>query len=48
MLRKQGYPSFNFDKVGEKEFELYVTAVQKSAEKDYTKMEDFISSIFPG
>lgn len=47
MLRKQGYPSFNFDKVEEKEFEFYITAVQKSAEKDYTKMEGFIRAIFP-
>ena len=45
--RKQGYEALEFGRVGEKEFEFYVAAVQKSAEKDYRKMFDFISSIFP-
>lgn len=47
MSRKQGYESLDFSKIGEKEFELYVSAVQKSAEKDYNGMIEFISSIFP-
>lgn len=47
MSRKQGYESLDFGKIGEKEFELYVSAVQKSAEKDYTEMIKFIDSIFP-
>ena len=48
MCRKQGYKSLQFDKVGEKEFVLYVSAVQQSTEKNYTKMKEFILSIFPG
>jgi len=48
MCRKQGYNSLQFDKVGEKEFVLYVSAVQQSTEKNYTKMKEFILSIFPG
>jgi cell filamentation protein len=47
MSRKQGYGSLLFDKVGKKEFEFYVSAVQLSANKDYSKMEQFITSIFP-
>lgn len=47
MSRKQGYESLDFGKIGEKEFEFYVSAVQKSAEKDYTGMVEFINSIFP-
>lgn len=47
MLRKQGYESLLFDKVGEKEYKFYVSAVQLSAEQNYTKMEQFITSIFP-
>lgn len=47
MCRKEGYGSLQFDKIGEKEFEGYVQAVQKSAEKDYSKMTEFIQSIFP-
>ncbi len=47
MSRKQGYESLLFDKVGKSEFEFYVSAVQLSAEKDYSKMEQFITSIFP-
>lgn len=48
MSRKQGYESLLFDKVGEREFEFYVSAVQMAAKKDYKKMEEFITSIFPG
>ena len=47
MSRKSGYGSLQFEKVGEREFEFYVNAVQKSAEKDYKKMIDFIRSVFP-
>ena len=48
MCRKAGYGSLLFDKVGEKELENYVQAVQKSSEKNYDKMTEFIQSIFPG
>ena len=47
MCRKEGYDSLRFDKIGKKEFEGYIQAVQKSAEKDYGKMTEFIQSIFP-
>ena len=47
MARKQGYGSLLFDKVGEHEFEIYVSAVQIAARKEYNKMEEFITSIFP-
>ena len=47
MSRKQGFNSLQFEKVGTKEFEFYVAAVQKSAEKDYDKMIEFIKLIFP-
>jgi len=45
--RKARYGSLQFDKVGKEEFEKYVLAVQKSAEKDYNKMIEFIGFIFP-
>ena len=48
MSRKAGYGSLQFDKVGKEEFEKYVMAVQKSAEKDYTGMIEFIRFLFPG
>lgn len=48
MARKQGYLALEFEKVGEKEFEQYVAAVQKAAEKDYNPMVAFIQAIFPG
>lgn len=48
MARKQGYGPLMFDKIGEKEFELYVLAVQAAANKDYQKMEQLIRFIFPG
>ena len=48
MARKQGFNPLNFDKVGKKEFELYIEAVQSSTAKKYDKMEKFIKSIFPG
>jgi len=47
MSRKQGFGSLLFDKIGEKEFKLYVSAVQMAAKKDYQKMQQFIESIFP-
>ena len=47
MVRKQGYGALNFNDVGEKEFKLYVEAVQSSATQKYIKMEKFIKSIFP-
>jgi len=47
MIRKAGYESLKFERVGKKEFEEYVKAVQNCANKDYAKMIDFIKSIFP-
>jgi cell filamentation protein len=47
MSRKAGYESLKFEKVGKKEFEKYVVAVQSCAKKDYKKMIEFIESIFP-
>jgi cell filamentation protein len=44
--RKQGYHSLKFEKVGKEEFEMYVSAVQKSADKNYDLMIEFIRSIF--
>lgn len=48
MVRKQGFASLKFEKVGKNEFELYVSAVQKAAGKDYSLMEEFIRFVFPG
>ena len=47
MARKAGYEPLQFNKVGDDEFKMYVEAVQKSAEKDYSKMIKFIELIFP-
>lgn len=47
MARKQGFSALMFEKIGEKEFELYVSAVQSAANKDYQKMEQIIRFIFP-
>jgi cell filamentation protein len=47
MARKQGYKSLLFEKIDEKEFEFYVSAVQQAAEKNYEKMEQLITTIFP-
>lgn len=47
MARKSGYNSLHFEKVKEKEFDFYVSAVQKSAKGDYEEMIAFIRSIFP-
>ena len=46
MCRKQGYHSLKFDKVGKDEFEMYASAVQNSADKNYDLMIEFIRSIF--
>ncbi|MEO8237008.1 MAG: Fic family protein [Flavobacterium sp.] len=47
MARKSGYESLDFGKIGANEFKLYVSAVQKSANKDYTEMIEIIRLIFP-
>jgi len=47
MVRKESYGSLRFEKVGKLEFEEYVAAVQNCGTKDYTKMINFIRSIFP-
>jgi cell filamentation protein len=47
MARKAGYSALKFEKVGKKEFEKYVVAVQSCAKKDYSLMIEFIRSIFP-
>jgi len=47
MSRKAGYSTLKFEKVGKKEFEKYVIAIQSCAKKDYSKMIEFIKSIFP-
>ena len=48
MSRKQGHDALRFDLIDEKRFPEYVTAVQKSALKDYNPMIELIQSIFPG
>ncbi len=48
MCRKAGYEALKFERVGKKEFEKYVSAVQNCAKRDYSLMIDFIRSIFPG
>jgi len=47
MVRKHGFPSLRFENVGKKEFDFYVAAIQKAAEKDYSLITDFIRSVFP-
>jgi len=47
MARKAGYGSLRLEKVGKKEFEEYIVAVQSCGKKDYSKMIAFIKSIFP-
>jgi hypothetical protein len=47
MSRKAGYEALKFEKVGKREFERYVVAVQNCAKKGYTKMVEFIDFIFP-
>lgn len=48
MARKGGYGPLLFEKIGDKEFEKYVSAIQKSAHKDYSEMIELVKSIFPG
>jgi len=48
MCRKQGYDALKFELITEKEFDVYVSAVQLSASKNYQKMEDLVRFIFPG
>src|ERR1035437_8105782 len=47
MCSKQGYESLHFELITESKFDEYVSAVQLSAKKDYTKMEEIIRFIFP-
>lgn len=47
MCRKQGYESLNFELINDNRFDAYVSAVQQSAKKDYTKMQEIIQLIFP-
>ena len=47
MSRKQGFGPLLFEKIGENEFQLYISAVQMAAKKDYQRMEELIESIFP-
>lgn len=47
MCRKQGYHSLRFENVDKAAFDLYVSAVQSAAARDYSLMTDFIKSIFP-
>lgn len=48
MCRKQGYKSLNFALITESNFATYVSGVQLSAKKGYSKMEEIIQFIFPG
>lgn len=48
MCRKQGYKSLNFALITESNFATYVSGVQLSAKKDYSKMEEIIQFTFPG
>ncbi len=47
MMQKQGYKRLQFERIGQKEFEFYILAVQQAAEKRYDKMEQLIRAIFP-
>jgi len=46
MTRKQGYKGLNFDKIDDKVFLKYVSAVQSVADKDYLPMEKVIKLLF--
>jgi cell filamentation protein len=46
MARKQGYKGLNFDKIDDKVFPKYVSAVQAVAGKDYLAMERIIKLLF--
>ncbi|WP_394354163.1 Fic family protein [Chryseobacterium antibioticum] len=47
MVRKAGFSPLEFEKIGKKELEHYVVAVQKSAAKNYEPMIDLIGMILP-
>jgi cell filamentation protein len=47
MARKQGYDALSFEKINKENFDTYVKAIQKAAEKDYEPMTAFIAFIFP-
>lgn len=47
MAMKQGYHKLRFDRVGRKEFDVYVSAVQSAAIGDRVPMQEFIRSVFP-
>jgi cell filamentation protein len=47
MARKEGYDALQFEKINQENFDTYVKAIQKSAEKDYRMMISLISTIFP-
>jgi cell filamentation protein len=46
MARKQGFRGLNFDRIDEKVFPKYVSAVQSAAKKDYLPMERIIRLLF--
>lgn len=46
MARKFGHNGFNFDRINDSNFNQYIYAVQKVAEKDYEPMEQIIRLIF--
>jgi cell filamentation protein len=46
MVRKQGYKGLNFDKIDDKVFLKYVSAVQSVADKDYLPMGEIIKLLF--
>ena len=46
MAIKQGYPRLNFSAFTSRQFPLYIEAVQKAAELDYTYMERIIEKCF--
>jgi hypothetical protein len=46
MARKQGVKGLNFEKINEKVFPEYVSAVQMVADRNYEPMERIIELIF--
>ena len=46
MARKQGYQGLNFDRIDDKVFPKYVSAVQAVADKDYLPMEKIVKLLF--
>lgn len=47
MSRKAGYGPLRFERIGDREFDEYVLAVQRAALKDYAPMERVIRAVFP-